>query len=364
MVAREKLLACTHVLPAFTPFKPAELFEKLAQSDYAQLPSDVYGEGGASEVVVDRLKSLFGTSDVRFCIKGMIAQMAALRTAVERQGNHVVAIHRMTHFDIDEMEAVEILHPVQFRRVGTAYQPFTVDDLDKLGELPGVVSVELPVRRAGYKLTSFDELVRISDWCRLRGVHFHLDGARIFGVAEAYGKSLAEIMALCDSLYCSFYKELGNIGGCALLADEVFLAESDVWFTRHGGQVPFEFPQAITALIGLDEFLPRIGEYIAFAKVLAAAFNKIEGVRTVPVVPETPNFMVHIEAAQTALDAAFEQQIEADKVWLSGYTLPTMYDEVQAIDVAIGAGSMSLSVDEWADYLAQIVAVAQGKIED
>ncbi|AVX02882.1 L-threonine aldolase [Maritalea myrionectae] len=363
MVAREKMLACTHVLHAFAPFKPADLFAKLAQSDYAQLPSDVYGAGGASDLVVERLKELFGTSGARFCIKGMIAQMAALRAAVERQGNNLVAIHRMTHFDIDEMEAVEILHPIQFRRLGTAYQPFTVDDLDKMGEVPGVVSVELPVRRAGYKLTPLEELVKISNWCRERGVHFHLDGARVFGVAEAYGKSLKEIMALCDSLYCSFYKELANIGGCGLLADEEFLAESDVWFTRHGANVPFEFPQAITALIGLDEFLPRIGEFTAFAKALAAAFNKIDGVRTVPLVPETPNFQVHIEAPKAALEAAFEKQIEADKVWLSGHALPTIYDEVQAIEVAIGAGSMSLSVEEWANYLSQSVGTARNEIE-
>ena len=359
MVDRQKMLDCTHVLHSFAPFSPADMLTKLAQSKYAQLPGDVYGSGGASDLVVERLKELFGTSGARFCIKGMIAQMVALRTAVERKGNNLVAIQRMTHFDMDEMEAVEMMHPIQFRRLGDAHQTFTADDLDKLGEVPAVVSVELPLRRAAYKLTPFEELEKISAWCRERDVHFHIDGARVFGVAGAYGKSLEQIAALCDSLYCSFYKELANIGGCGLVADEEFLADCDVWFTRHGANVPFEFPQAISALIGIDEYLPRVGEFTAYAQALAVELNKLDGVRTIPDVPETPNFVVHITAEQKALLHAFEKQIEEDKVWLSGYTLPTSYGDVQAIEVAIGESSMKLQPADWAKHFQDVLHSAK-----
>ncbi len=200
------MLECTHVLHAFSPFKPADLFAKLAQSEYAQLPSDVYGAGGASEVLVERMKTLFGSTGARFCVKGMIAQMAALRAAVERQGNNLVAIHRMTHFDLDEMEAVEILHPIQFRRLGNVYQPFTVKDLENMGEIPGVVSVELPIRRAGYKLTPFEELEKISAWCRDHEVHFHIDGARVFGVAEAMAKAFPKLWHCATVFIAAFIK--------------------------------------------------------------------------------------------------------------------------------------------------------------
>ncbi len=96
---------------------------------------------------------------------------------------------------------------------------------------------------------------------------------------------------------------------------------------------------------------------------MAVEFNKIDGVRTVPMVPETPSFQVHIEAPKLALEDAFEKKIERDKVWVAGRTLPSVYDEVRVIEVAIGAGSMSLSVEKWAEHLAQSVGTARKQIE-
>jgi threonine aldolase len=39
----------------------------------------------------------------------------------------------------------------------------------------------------------------------------HLDGARLFESATGYGRPLAEIAALFDTVYVSFYKGLGAL---------------------------------------------------------------------------------------------------------------------------------------------------------
>ncbi|MBK6600293.1 MAG: hypothetical protein IPG28_01725 [Betaproteobacteria bacterium] len=51
-----------------------------------------------------------------------------------------------------------------------------------------------------------------------RGIHLHLDGARLWEAREAYApRTHAEIAALFDSVYVSFYKGVGALAGAMLL---------------------------------------------------------------------------------------------------------------------------------------------------
>lgn len=158
MIDRHQMEKCVYVLPNFAPPNIGETLKSIAESDHAFLPADIYGQGGACEEVATRLKKMFDKPAARFCVKGMIAQMAVLRAVTEFTGNNRVVVHRASHLDYDEMEAVEILHPIQFLRAGNHHHPFTVDDLDALGEKPAAVCVELPLRRASYRLLPYAEL--------------------------------------------------------------------------------------------------------------------------------------------------------------------------------------------------------------
>jgi len=79
-----------------------------------------------------------------------------------------------------------------------------------LTSAPCAVIVECPHREVGGKTTPWAELVALSAACREAGVALHCDGARLWEAAAAYDKSLAEICALFDSVYVSFYKGLGR----------------------------------------------------------------------------------------------------------------------------------------------------------
>lgn len=346
-----KMQECDYVLTNFGRPNVSQLLHEVADSKYAQLPADIYGDGGACDEVVKRLKDLFDKPAARFCVKGMIAQMAVLRAVTELTGNNKVVVHRLSHLDYDEMEAVEILHPIRFMRAGGHNRPFNVDDLDALGEKPAVVCLELPLRRAGYKLLPFAELQKISTWCHVHDVHLHIDGARIFGAAAAYGKSLGEIAALCDSLYCSFYKELKGLGGCGLVGSKALLEATDVWVTRMGGDLPAQFPLSITALMGLDQHLGEIKNYVLTAREIAKRFNAIPGVSTSPIVPHTSGFQVHLKGEKNKIEAALLHMIESEKVWLSGAVYETAIDGTFGFDVEIGGPSMALSPERWAFHM-------------
>ena len=65
----------------------------------------------------------------------------------------------------------------------------------------------------------------------------HMDGARLWESAPFYGRSYAEIAALFDTVYVSFYKGVGAIAGAALAGPADFIAEARVWQRRHGGDL-------------------------------------------------------------------------------------------------------------------------------
>jgi len=360
MIDRESMHDCKYVLPNFGPPIVSDRLKELSESEYALFPADIYGKGGACDEVVDRLKYMFDKPAARFCVKGMIAQMAILRAVVEATGNNRVAVHRLSHFDYDEAEAVEVMHPIRFLRAGNHHHPFTVDDLDALGEKPSVVSVELPLRRSGYRLLPFADLQKISTWCHVHDVHFHIDGARIFGAAVAYGKSLSEIAMLCDSLYCSFYKELRGIGGCGIVGTKVLMDAADVWMTRMGGDLPFQYPQAISALTGMDKHLGEIPHYVKAAREIAGLINQISGVTTSPVLPHTSGFQVHIKAKKSKIEDAIKHMVEYEKIWIAGNVAETAIDGVYGFDVEIGETAMALTPERWAFNFEKMMKIARG----
>ena len=59
----------------------------------------------------------------------------------------------------------------------------------------------------------WDELRAQTEWAREHGAAVHLDGARLFESATGYGRPLAEIAALFNTVYVSFYKGIGTLHG-------------------------------------------------------------------------------------------------------------------------------------------------------
>lgn len=186
---------------------------------------DEYGAGGPVGALERQVAGMLGKPAARFVIKGVIAQQAALRLCAEDPRLWTVALHPLSHLDVDEMNALERLQPLQAIRLGRTH-PFGVTELEAAGEPISVVTTELPLRRGGFAVPEWDDLVAVSTWCRDHQVPLHIDGARLWESAPYYQRSLAEIAALGDSVYVSFYKGLGGLAGCVLAGSDDFLARA------------------------------------------------------------------------------------------------------------------------------------------
>jgi len=87
---------------------------------------------------------------------------------------------------------------------------------------------------------------------RERNITLQLDGARLWECQPFYQRSYAEIAALFDTVYVSFYKILGGITGAMLLGPEDVIAEARIWQRRHGGNLVRMFPFVLSAKQGLE----------------------------------------------------------------------------------------------------------------
>lgn len=322
---------------------PGRWLHQMAASEYAGLPADLHGDGGAVSLLERRVGELLGYEHTLFFSKGVVAQQVALRLWAARHGPRVV-LHPMSHLALDEEDALAVLNPVTAIPLG-ADRPFTADELEKLAVTPSVVSYELPLRRAGFICPSWDELCWVSKWCRTRGVPLHFDAARLWEVAPGLGRSYREIAALADSLYVSTYKGLGAPSGALLAGPQSLIARARHWRTRFGGVAYRNFAPAIAALQGLDTYLPRMPSYHARAVRLAARI----AASGVPVAPQPPGcnaFRCLFAAAPELLEAAhLELARETSVWWFNGFRPGTAGVGAYA-EVMIGDGADSIADEE------------------
>ncbi len=349
---------CTRWLQGHSDITPAAWLAELATAA-TETDLDRYGEDGEVAALEREVADLLGKESAVFMPSGIMAQQAALRSWADRASTNAIAVHGLSHLVVHELDALHELHGLRLQRVTSEPRPATIEDLDALAGPLAAVTIELPLRDAGYLLPTWDELVAFSEACRKRGVPLHLDGARLWESAEHLGHSYAEIAALADSVYVSFYKGLGGMAGAALAGPADLVAEARRWQRRHGGNLFVLLPYAVAARDGLRRRLPLMGDYVARARELAVALATLDGVRVLPEPPHTNAFrlLVDVGAAsvrEASLRVAEEQHVSLAYGWESadvpGWSIT---------EVTVGDATLAWTVAEQADALEQLLALAR-----
>lgn len=316
---------------------------------------DSYGAGGAVAELEQRVAQSLGRPAALFFIKGVTAQLAILRVHAQERRSDAVVIHPQSHIGCDEADAIERAGGLVSVRLGR-HQPFTASDLQRIHEPVAAVVVELPLRRPGYLLPSLDELRAISQWCQQRGAAFHIDGARLWEAAAGYGVTPADIAALADTVYVSFYKGLGGLGGAAVVGSPEHIAALRVWKTRFGGDLVTAYPQALSALAGLDRRLPRMEGYVTRARSLAARLAQIPGVLVNPAQPQANSFQVHLRGAPEQLEARSLALARSEKVWTFGRFAESPLAGWSLAEVTIGDAADAWTDEEASGWVARVAA--------
>ena len=337
----------------------AETLRALADAVPDDAEFDSYGAGALVEDLEREVAALLGKESAVFCTSGKAAQLSALRVHADRRGRDVVAAHPRSHVVEDEDDAIGALYGLRVARTGTLVEPFTLAELAAVREPLAAVVVELPLRRTGYRVPPWDELVAIAAHARDIGAAFHLDGARLWEAAPGYGKPLAEIAALADTVYVSFYKGLGGIAGAALAGDAETVAAARVWIGRAGATLFRMYPYAIAAREGLRTELPRMPQYHARAVELAAALRDVPGVAVSPDPPACNAFVVHLDGEHAALLAARDAVAESRGLIVFQHLTQTAHPRACSFELIVGTNALALETARIAGAIAEVVQRAR-----
>ncbi|MEU1088550.1 beta-eliminating lyase-related protein [Streptomyces sp. NPDC005892] len=325
-------------------------------------PADIYGNGVVAEVE-ERVAGLLGMEAAAFFPTGTMAQQVALRCWAARTGNATVALHPLAHPEVHEegalgaVSGLRTVYPTDAPRLPTA------EEVAGVAEPFGTLMLELPLRDAGFVLPTWEELTEVVAAARERDAVVHLDGARLWECAPHFGHGLAEIAGLADSVYVSFYKSLGGMSGAALAGPRTLIEEARSWRHRYGGQIFQQYPAALSALIGLEQELPRLPEYVEQARMVAGALaealeaSAVPWFRLRPEPPHTHQFHLWLPYSTEVLDEASLRQAEETGVtlfrrWSAGSQLPP---GVAYTEVTVNAPGLEWTAEDVRDAVREFV---------
>jgi threonine aldolase len=198
----------------------------------------------------------------------------------------------------------------------------------------------------------------IAAHCREQGIRLHLDGARLWEVLPYYQKTAAEICALFDSVYVSFYKGLGGIAGAILAGEQAFTDKSKVWKRRYGGDLISLYPYVLSADYYYEQRAASMGRYSEQARELAVWFNACEGVATVPAVPVSNMFHVHFQQPQERISTILTEVQTETNIGIAG-NLVALDEAHCKFELGIGDQYGLLTKAE----IAHLFAVLQEKLK-
>lgn len=339
------------------PSMSAQL-QQLAEEVTADDDRDSYGSGHTLQQFEQDVAAKLGKEAGLFLPAGTLAQPLALKLHSDKTQRPAVALHPTSHMLLHEQMGIEKLWQLDTVAVGNANHPFSLEDIKALSvERYAAIVWELPMREIGGQLPNWEALVKQVQWARQQGIACHLDGARIWQAEAAYGRSLSEICDLFDSVYVSFYKDLGGINGALLAADKRFIEDAKPWARRAGGNLISVYPEVLAARKGFRENLPLMHDAVSYARELGAALSQYDGLTVTPNPPQAAMFHLRFALAPEVLAAAITEYVEQHGVIL--LPLPRSGDSEHAVcEIPIGRNALSQPQDVWLRHFKQFLAAA------
>lgn len=335
-----------HALTHHRPQSPRAAFEELWAATPPDLERDTYGQGAWLQAFEARVARELGKEAAVFMPTGTLAQQIALRIWCDRGGHPTVAFHPTCHLEIWESRGYAMLHGLRALLVGAPAALMTVRDVEAIADPLGAFLVELPQREIGAQLPAWGDLLELCSAARATGASLHLDGARLWEAAPFYDRPHAEIAALFDSVYVSFYKGLGALAGAMLAGDANFIAQARVWQHRHGGRPITIAPYALSAERGFERNVPKMPVYRDRAVQVAAALRELDGVDIVPDPPQTNTFHIFLRGDRAELEARAHAYAERTKTFVFARLVPTAIATLHKWEFVVGDATMALELDE------------------
>ncbi len=330
-----------------------------AASMLATIPAgtelDTYGQGGVVAGLEAEICRLLGKPAAAFLPSGVMAQQAVLRVHADARQRRTVIFHPMCHLEQHEEQAYQRLHGLT-GQAGGQDRLITTADLTAIAEPPAVLLLELPQRDLGGQQPGWEDLVAQVGWAHDRGAAAHLDGARLWESAAGYGRAPADVAALFDTVYVSFYKGIGALAGCCVAGPQEVIDQVREWRRRMGGTLYGLWPNAASALSCLAERLPKFAAYTDHARAIATALAAVPGATVIPDPPQVPMMHLLLQTSQDHFAGATRRLAADHGIWIRPSCMPTADPGVQRLELSVGDGTLGFSPAEIADIFTALTS--------
>lgn len=347
---------CENLLPGHGPNRMMKaVFQELADGLDGSEALDRYGSGDYLSAFENEVAEMFGKPAAVFLPSGTMAQQIALRIWCERSNNFTLAMHPSAHLEFAEQFSYQFLqglHRLQFdapERLG--YRMLTLKDFQNLGKKPGAVLLELPYRPLGGQLPDWDDLTAIHDWAKENKIPFHLDGARIWQCQPFYNKNYRQIAALFDSVYVSFYKDLGGLCGAMLLGSEDFIQEAKLWQIRYGGRLFTQGPFVVSDRLGMQRVLPQIEGWVERARQVAAILSEFDQLTVNPNPPHVNFFQLYVKGDPEQMTQRHMDVAEETGTFLFAKLNPTAVPGLGMTEIHCWENALNFDLDSLRPFL-------------
>ncbi len=307
---------CQRFFNHHPPVKLKDQLKLLSEEVSSDESSDFYGNGKLIEDFEAEVGKILGKDKSLFMPSGTMAQAMALRMWCDKKNNPNIGLHPSSHLERHEEKSYMHLHNLKGHLLGKEDRVLSLQDILNVNEKLAAVIIELPQRESGGLLPSWSELKEISQWCKNNEVIFHLDGARLWECGPYFEKSYSEICALFDSVYVSFYKGLGGMGGAILSGPEDFIQEAKVWQRRLGGNLITLYPYVVSARKALRTRLNKMQDYHTKAKEVAALLSTIKNITIKPLFPQSNMMHIFFEGSTEQFEKNSLKVAQEDKVYV------------------------------------------------
>lgn len=272
-----------------TVTKPSK--EMLEAMFNAEVGDDVFGEDPSINRLENLGAEMMGHEAGLFCPSGTMTNQIAISLHT-KPGDEVIC-HEMSHIYQYEVGGIarNSLSSVKLIVNDTAIlTPSDITDSiqadhDWLARTSLVVAEDTS-NRGGGKCYEFEQLKALSDTCRINGLGFHLDGARVFNAIVEKGHDLTAYGKLFDSISICLSKGLGAPVGSLLLGSNSFIKEARRRRKGMGGGMRQAGYLAMAGIYALENNVDRLKDDHDLASELAETFKQCESVVNV-IKPET-----------------------------------------------------------------------------
>lgn len=239
--------------------------QKMLQSVFTATVGDsVYNEDQDCLDLESKVAKLAGKPAALFCASGTLSNQIALRTHLYQPPHSILCDFR-AHVYTHEAGGLATLSQAMVSPIIPANNDYlTLDDILE-NYIPDdgdihmaptkVISLENTLHGI---ITPYDELVRISDWCKENDIALHLDGARLWNASVETGISIADYCKLFDSVSLCLSKSIGAPFGSIVVGDEKFIRKCNHFKKQNGGGIRQAGMLAKMASIAIDDNFDQI----------------------------------------------------------------------------------------------------------